>query len=420
MSPLHIITNSLSSKSVRFYRDSFYKSFSPIIYSNTQSNILKIKESEFKYSLQSTILLQSLDCYSFANIPYHANKTIKNIVIRPEDFWVEYKDRRPYSSCSSDSEFYGNITIISSVFDKCNTETNGGGGLSIQQFCSVFLYELLFNECYSFREGGAILAMGYLENGVFGKPLYNLKIQYCCFQNCKGERNGTAIYAVSNDSFIRYMTSYATTLQFPNGWTITPWGGQFDINSKNVNFNSINLTKGKSYHTVGIDLRDCLNEVDGSTEGKFSMIYLIRCNASFEKVSFMNTKYANKNWKIAIFDGEDLFILFSNCIFDDSQAKLPLQANDIDCEFESSFTQNIDHLKYKSCAGQITPEYLILTSIFTKSAYFTFSDYFPSKGFTMSVHFTESVHFSDSFEFTLSNQFSSSLYFLNCSLLSDV
>ena len=67
-----------------------------------------------------------------------------------------------------------------------------------------------------------------------------------------------------------------------------------------------------------------------------------------------------------------------------------------------------EYLNYKSCKGQITPEYLILTSIFSKSFEFTQSNYFPSKSFTESIRFTQSIHFSKTVDFSLSGQFSDS------------
>lgn len=291
------------------FKSYFSRSFSHIIFSRTNHHNTLIKNNLFSKIANSAIYLTNsgndlnLDCFFKYNdgTYFQPGDIIKNQVVTPDQYVLDiHSDNfRPFFRKIEGLSICGDITISNCIFDGCYADSYSGGSIHIEQDCTVLIHGTIFNNSYTKRRfGGACVIVKTItdENADFNtERLQKLEIQYCCFQDCYGndanyKLYGVAIFGAAQETILYY----ASTVNCPgidNG-RVQACGAQFDINSVNASFHSINATGGYSEYCGAIELRHASNYLV-----KFETISNMRCmfGVAFTDIDQGKTDFSYSN-----------------------------------------------------------------------------------------------------------------------------
>ena len=275
-SPLYTLYNTHQGQlRSSFFNSHFSRSFSSIIYSNTNMHKTNINRNVFSHVINSAIYLVNNDDLSGNDCVFlfkdgslfEKGTLIHDQVVQPDQY-IGYKlderNLRPYfrnNAC-------GDIKITDCIFNGCHAQTFNGGSIHIEQDASVVIHGTIFNNSYTgerFGGAGVICQKNTNENdGNFDTiPMHQLDVQYCCFQDCygTGEDNnyglkklyGVALFMAANNTVLYY----ASTVDCPgfNAGRKQTAGAQFDMNAANVTSKYVNSTGANSQYCGGIEYR---------------------------------------------------------------------------------------------------------------------------------------------------------------------
>ncbi|KAK8887408.1 hypothetical protein M9Y10_038448 [Tritrichomonas musculus] len=434
--------------SAKIFDSHFTRSFTSVLYSNIIHHQTFLKNVEFKDMLNGAI--------SFVKAEEDEIKNKLTII----------KNKNITSTNHYDSiEKYGDLTIASCTFQNCQSEF--GGGIFVEQNCSVILHELIFDGCFAQDGAGGYICQRRKErvginNEIEDDYLRQVDVQYCCFQNCKVVNNddkrtgfGSALIIASE----KVVLFYASTVNCPGkGDGISKSrGAQFDIQSKNVSSQYVNATGGYSKYCGSIEYRkssegffrfqtimtmDCMFVIafskfekdtidisfcnllnntihlyDSDAGSHPALIHVRQQNITINNFAFINNDFgdtgriASKESQTTPDSYKSQKIILNNCYADSYVAKdtEAFETNNCDLNYAEITLNTISQLNLGECKGNIPPPEIVITSIFSPSFEFSKSDEFSnSKKFTKSDKFTSSDAFTKSHAFTPSGHFSRS------------
>lgn len=447
MSPLFYVHKIYKDKvSTSIINSCFSRSFTNIIYSATNYHRTNLKNDEFSHILNGAIVFTSNDDITKDKRTIVKNKNISSHLV--------------YNDATNN----GDITIASCSFLYC--KSTSGGAILIEQNCSVILHDSIFDHCTA-NDGAGAYICGHIkerskDNGEIEDDfLTQVDIRYCCFQKCNVKNNeekstgfGSALI-LSGKNVALYFASSVNCPGHEEG-TEKARGAQFDIHSDDVSSQFVNATGGYSKYCGSIEYR-------GSSKGffQYQTIISMKCMfvVAFSKFSQSNTieiSYCNlvgnhlenndesagtypalihirqqdifikhfafinnnfgENGRIASKESQtsglypNQQINLVNCYADSYSLKEQEAFKTESCNFGLSdkiTTNNISQLDLGECKGNVPPEEIIITSIFTPSNKFSKSDDFSkSNCFSNSIVFSQSSGFIHSNEFTKSKEFS--------------
>lgn len=277
MSPLYMINTNSYRKFSLISNSLFKKSFTSIIFANTNRHSTYINNNIF-FNIMNTPLIfinndEEYSGYCSNNkkccVAYDYNfikgHEIKDKTLQPDKFPGDKENKNAifFDNC-------GNLRITICNFKNCYTNDDFGGGLLVKQNCQVILHQTIFDTCHSKKHGaaGAIAEDLIVEEYVYNKDendkrphdpnhtcTIKIDIQYSCFQNCYTETDrgyGSALILGAQDVSL----FYASTVDCP-GQEKKTWGAQFDIMAKNsISSEFVNATGGNSHFCGSIEYRD--------------------------------------------------------------------------------------------------------------------------------------------------------------------
>lgn len=440
---------------------------------------IKIQNTIFRSIQRSALFLQSEEslssyrshCYFSDKIlfskPLKGPLVFKNAVVYGTDFPSSWVNRRP-TFFEQKGYTCGDIIIAGCLFQDCFSYDQRGGGIHIEQYCSVIIHETIFESCFTNYSGGA--AISICKKHVSGNTYEQSKdinIQYCCFQNCnnfiENTTFGVSVFAASTN--ITLFFSSTNNCSF-----IRSAGAQFDIQSETTNSKYVNLTGGKSHYCSSIEYRFTTKgffifQTIFNTSSKYSIafvqavtnditvshcnfvsntlyqsfpstiklptpVYIAQNFIQIQSFYFIKTHFADNIGFYVNRNGNTATAEMVNCYSDDkNQNRYNREyVTYKKCHFgTTSFTTYImEHLFLGDCRGNKTADIIIISPTFSNSytfsssSQFSYSSFFSeSTIFSLSNQFSNSIQFSNSYLFTKSDaftksvKFSKSFYFTN-------
>ena len=480
LSPMYQINNFYQRASNLLIINSlFSRSFTSIIYSYLNMPDIKIQNTIFRSIQRSALFLQSEEslssyrshCYFSDKIlfskPLKGPLVFKNAVVYGTDFPSSWVNRRP-TFFEQKGYTCGDIIIAGCLFQDCFSYDQRGGGIHIEQYCSVIIHETIFESCFTNYSGGA--AISICKKHVSGNTYEQSKdtnIQYCCFQNCnnfiENTTFGVSVFAASTN--ITLFFSSTNNCSF-----IRSAGAQFDIQSETTNSKYVNLTGGKSHYCSSIEYRFTTKgffifQTIFNTSSKYSIafvqavtnditvshcnfvsntlyqsfpsaiklptpVYIAQNFIRIQSFYFIKTHFADNIGFYVNRNGNTATAEMVNCYSDDkNQNRYNKEyVTYKKCHFgTTSFTTYMmEHLFLGDCRGNKTADIIIISPTFSNSytfsssSQFSYSSFFSeSTIFSLSNQFSNSIQFSNSYLFTKSDaftksvKFSKSIYFTN-------
>lgn len=416
---------------------------------------IKIQNTIFRSIQRSALFLQSEEslssyrshCYFSDKIlfskPLKGPLVFKNAAVYGTDFPSSWVNRRP-TFFEQNGYTCGDIIIAGCLFQDCFSNDQRGGGIHIEQYCSVIIHETIFESCYTNYSGGAAISICKKHvSGSLYEQSKDTNIQYCCFQNCnnfiENTTFGVSVFAASTN--ITLFFSSTNNCSF-----IRSAGAQFDIQSEITNSKYVNLTGGKSHYCSSIEYRFTTKgffifQTIFNTSSKYSIafvqavtnditvshcnfvsntlyqsfpstkklptpVYIAQNFIRIQSFYFVKTNFADNIGFYVNRNGDTATAEMVNCYSDDkNQDRYNKEyVTYKNCHFGTiSFTTYMmEHLFLGDCRGNKTADIIIISPTFSNS--YTFSS---------SSQFSDSLFFFESTIFSLSNQFSNSIQFTN-------
>lgn len=471
VSPLYTI-NSKNHKMISLISNShFTHSFSHILYSNSHFHSTALQNNHFMHMINTPVVFSRFidgyckvgaECCVSTDYNFIKDQIIENAMVSnlsfPNEF--DFKNCFFYENC-------GDIKMTKCQFSYCYTTQDNGGGIFIQEDCTVILHNCIFDHCHSGKNGGAAAIAKMIKfndkpdiSGVVtDDPMHDktqrLDIQYTCFSDCytdnKPKEGYGAVMMMGAKSVTFY---YASTVNCANHGN-KPKGAQFDILSTSISSQFINVTGGKTiycgsleyreassgffqYQTItnleckyatsftsvdikGLAIRSCniykntLLRPDGEDDKSNppSLIFVRKLNLLVQNFYFKENNM-NGYGKFASKENNDKLEITLDYCFADSNDQNYWNLDYVktqNCVFENKpiTTFGIRQLNLGHCQGEVKPGQMIITSLFTASFVFSKSDHFTSsEKFTESRTFTPSHHFNATNFFTPSDSFTPS------------
>lgn len=450
LTPLYTVQNLYQPRSSTILNSCFYRYFTNIIFSKAERHQMIIKKDIFSHILSSAIIFSSEE----------SENTGSKKIFKAQNFTS--KNHFNNNDLIGISDLY----IANCYFIQCQSKTYGGG-IFVQQECSVTLHELIFDKCTA-KDGGG----GYIcrrknntdKDGYFSDELLSsINVQYCCFQKCftidDGSKSGfgSGLILAGQNVKLFYASTTECAISDLNGNKIKARGAQFDIQSSEVSSQYLNITGGNSkycgsieyrfsqfgffkfqtisnvecmfvvafskFHNPSINIEFCNlinNKLSDYEENAYTypaMMKITQTSLIINNFIFLNNNF-NSNGRIASCDGqtnsedtrkEGQEIILNDC-YSNSYPKYTddfFKSYNCNFNFGSELTTNpIDQLNLGECKGNATVGTLLITNIFTPSSYFSKSDEFSkSSVFTQSKKFSNSDCFSNSKVFSDSDEF---------------
>lgn len=171
LSPMYQINNFYQRASNLLILNSlFSRSFTSIIYSYLNMPDIKIQNTIFRSIQRSALFLQSEEslssyrshCYFSDKIlfskPLKGPLVFKNAVVHGKDFPSSWVNHRP-TFFEQKGYTCGDIIIAGCLFQDCFSYDQRGGGIHIEQYCSVIIHETIFESCFTNYSGGAAISI---------------------------------------------------------------------------------------------------------------------------------------------------------------------------------------------------------------------------------------------------------------------
>lgn len=198
-----------------FYKSRFSRSFSSIIFSETNQHQTIVSKSMFSKIMNSAIFLVSdiqSDCkFIYSNgTQFKPGDVIKKETIKPDKYYDDqYNNHRPYfrkegADRIKGKSICGDITITECIFEGCYAQQYSGGSIHIEQDCKVMIHSTIFSKSYTGKRfGGAGVICKTItdedKTDFKTEKLQRLDVRYCCFQDCygTGKKNEDKLYGVA-------------------------------------------------------------------------------------------------------------------------------------------------------------------------------------------------------------------------------
>lgn len=268
-----------------FINSHFVHFFSNVFISFTPKHETSFQNCLFSQILDSSIKLNDgSDTYCFLK----SSNESKNIFKKGSPIENQIIEKRSYFTKSC-----GNITINKCIFNGCHSAKSYGGSIDIEQKCFVIIYNTIFNNSSTDQNcGGAcyiVKSQGEDNPPEFDdSQLPQLNVEYCCFQNCYGNKNlyGVALFSASKKTKLQFTSS----VNCPGFQRTATSGAQFDMQANNIESKHINATQGHATHCSGIEIRY-------ASKGyfKFQTIYEMVClfAVAFTNIEKLELSYSN-------------------------------------------------------------------------------------------------------------------------------
>ncbi|KAK8865540.1 hypothetical protein M9Y10_011096 [Tritrichomonas musculus] len=435
-----------------FFKSHFQRSLSNIFYSASTNHFTVLSNVLISHTLSNAINFNSeQQCFLHEGYIYQPNAPIGGQTINNTQSYFK-------GDC-------GNVTITGCTFIDCSSKTRGGA-ICIEQECCVIIHNTIFNSCStSENAGGACFIAKKFSTGppnFNDEQLQEMDIQYCCFQNLKGNPQlyGIAIFSAAKKTILYY----ASTVNCPGQNSVQVRGAQFDLQAQNASSQDVNATDSNAYYCGGIEYRwvtegffrfqtiskmKCMYSVAYSDiktknlllfdsniqeitlhrsnidpgDPKYSGLIHVRYTSSHATDSIVITGFCFMNNKFN--DNDDDFsriisrgtkggkvspypVTLIDCYYDCGNDRVAFNTGKIEtlnCVANTVTFNDIPQLNLGECKGEVTAAPLTPSP----SYFFTNSmEFSNSKEFSSTKKFSESRGFSDSKEFSSTKKFSES------------
>lgn len=477
--PFYLITHNERPTVSFIYNSRFSRYFSNIVYSNTQRHSTMINKNSFSHMLDTPLIFSqdycpdNSKCCIGSNNPFTNGQFIKDLTITNESFPSNYLDKNAFFEGGC-----GNLTITNCQFLYCYTSSksnpkHSGGGIRVEQDCEVILHSCIFDNCHSFKHGGAasitqkFVVNEYTDESINKKRLEDpahiftnkLDIQYTCFESCyseEGNNYGTALILGAQE--VKFY--YASTVDCPKAGTNKPYGAQFDIQANSISSQFINATGGESVYCGAMEYRNAtkgffqfqtiaqmhckyaiaftsveINDLKITSCNIFnntvlrdpvydsnlsssapSLIFIRKKNLLVQNFYFTKNDLTHDGKLASIEIGDTLTVNLLGCYADTNNKnhwEYPNVTTE-NCGFHDVeiTTFGLRQLKLGRCLGDVDPGPIIITNFFTPSNPFSYSKEFSkTEGFTETERFSKSSAFTESRTFTPSLNWNQSKFF---------
>lgn len=237
-SPFYTVNHLKEKVSMKFYYSKFSHFFSNIIFMSTNYHNSILINNIFGTSLKSALVFINQE----ATIPNSTKVNNKKFIST-----TQYNN----------SNLYGNIEIMSCIFQDCQSEI--GGAILIEQECSVLILDSIFNRCLANDGGSCYICQKRKPREIKGQinddKLDQINIQSCCFQNCEVRssiHNGFGSSLVLAGKKVTLL--YDSTFNVPSE-KVKSKGALFDVQNNEVSSQHVNSTGGNSKFCGAFDIR---------------------------------------------------------------------------------------------------------------------------------------------------------------------
>lgn len=237
-SPFYTVNHLKEKASMKFYNSKFSHFFSNIIFMSTNYHNSILINNIFGTSLKSALVFINQE----VTIPNSTKVNNKKFIST-----TQYNN----------SNLYGNIEIMSCIFQDCQSEI--GGAILIEQECSVLILDSIFNRCLANDGGSCYICKKRKPREINGQinddKLDQISIQSCCFQNCEVRssiQNGFGSSLVLAGKKVTLL--YDSTFNVPSE-KVKSKGALFDVQNDEVSSQHVNSTGGNSKFCGAFDIR---------------------------------------------------------------------------------------------------------------------------------------------------------------------